>query len=476
MTVEFYYLVFLGWCTVSSFGLSTEIGIYFTVFFLTNVLSLLFYKKQSFFRIPLVILHFTYFSAYFLRPFVLWDRPEFFKFIDILKATEENLSASIGQAAYAAFFITLGFMLVSKMVSFEKKIIVPGFKNYLIKHLNFIIIGGFGFACLKIFLFVAFGIGAKGVANTSSLQFLQRLLPEDLYFISTILSLFVVRKLINNLELLMVVAVALFFSFGILMTGSKIFVMRMGFFYVTYLVFYRVKIAVPLFLILASVGSFLLVSSFVMSATMRYFNVFGEDPTVGRFFEISVEKFQELDGVEVTEMVTERLNGLDGLVVVQKVLADPDKFDMPAIQRCFSLGEHMMRIVEMLTPMVEITDTPTTGVGVSWYIYKFPRDFMFAGAVGLVGTFTLNAQSDLILPFSLMLYGGVLAFIFGIIKMLQLEHLRFALCAIFSFFLVQVNIGGNFDTAVTEIITKMVTIVVYSLAIAFFRQLFKFYY
>ena len=475
MTIEFYYLTALWLSTLNSFSLSFEVGCGFVLFALTNTISLLFFKLNSFFRIPMLILHFTYYSAYFMRPFVLWEFPEYFKFIDILKATQENLTASVVQAAFAYMYITIGFVLVTKLVSFEKKIFVPGFKGYVKKHLNFIILGGIFFACLKIFLFVAFGIGAKGVANTSSLQFLQRLLPEDIFFICTILCLFVIRKQIPRFELVMMILVALFFSFGILMTGSKIFVMRMAFFYITYLIFYRIRIAIPLAIILGSVGSFLVISSFVMSATMRAMNVFGLEPTFSNFMEVSIEKFSELEGVEILEMITERLNGLDGLLVVQEVLNFPDEYDMVSIERTFSLKEHILRIIEMLTPMVEITDTVTTGVGVSIYIYKFPTDFMFAGAVGLVGTFTLNAGSPYLLPFTLMSYGVALAFIFGFVKMLQLSHLRFAFCCIFSFFLVQVNIGGNFDTAVTEVITKIVTLVVYALAIAFFRQLFKFY-
>ncbi len=475
MTVEFYYLIALWISTLNAFSLSWEIGFAFVLFAVTNTVSLLFFKFNSFFRIPLLILHFTYYSAYFMRPFVLWEYPEYFKFIDILKATPENLTASIVQAAFAYLYITIGFILVSKMVSFEKKIYIPGFKGYVRKHLNFIIVGGIFFACLKIFLFVAFGIGAKGVANTSSLQFLQRLLPEDIFFICTILCFFVIYDQIPKFEMLLMIGVALFFSFGILMTGSKIFIMRMAFFYITYLIFYRIRIAVPLALILGSVGSVLVISSFVMSATMRTMNVFDIEPTFSNFTEISMDKFSELEGVEILEMITERLNGLDGLLVVQEVLNFPDEYDMVSIERTFSLKEHILRIIEMLTPMVEITDTVTTGVGVSIYIYKFPTDFMFAGAVGLVGTFTLNAGSPYLLPFTLMFYGAVLAFIFGFVKMLQLEHLRFAFCAIFAFFLVQVNIGGNFDTAVTEMITKVVTIQVYALGIAFMRQLFKFY-
>ena len=237
MTIEFYYLIILWISTINSFSLSLEIGGAFLLFALTNTVSLLFYKLNSFFRIPCLILHFTYYAAYFMRPFVLWEFPEYFKFIDILKATPENLTASVIQSAFAYLYINLGFVLVTKLISFEKKIFVPGFKGYVKKHLNFIIIGGIFFACLKIFLYVAFGIGAKGVANTSSLQFLQRLLPEDLFFICTILCIFVIRDQIPKFELLITIAVALFFSFGILMTGSKVFVMRMGFFYITYLIY-----------------------------------------------------------------------------------------------------------------------------------------------------------------------------------------------------------------------------------------------
>lgn len=475
MTIEFYYLLALWMSTINSFNLSFEIGCGFLLFALTNTVSLLMYKLNSFFRIPLLVMHFTYYSAYFMRPFVLWEFPEYFKFIDILEATKESLSASVIQAAFAYLYIVIGFVLVTKLISFEKKIFVYGFKGYVKKHLNFIILGGIFFACLKIFLYLAFGIGAKGVANTSSLQFLQRLLPEDLFFICTILCLFVIRDQISKFKLLATVLVALFFSFGILMTGSKIFVMRMAFFYITYLIFYRIRIAVPLALILGSVGSFLVISSFVMSATMRAINVFGLEPTMENFIDVSVEKFSELEGVEILEMITERLNGLDGLLVVQDVLNFPNDYDMVSIERCFSLKEHFLRIIEMLTPMVEITDTVTTGVGVSIYIYKFPTDFMFAGAVGLVGTFTLNAGSPYLLPFTLMTYGAVLAFIFGFLKMLQLQHLRFTFCCIFSFFLVQVNIGGNFDTAVTEVTTKIITMIVYAMGIAFMRQLFKYY-
>ena len=475
MKVSTYYLIGVVYATLKSFTLSTEIGLYYLIFAFVNIVTVLWYKPDSFFQIPLVISHLTYFSAYYLRPFILVADLDYFLFKDVIRPSMELLTETMQMASFSYILIMLGFILVTKFVSFEKKIVVKGLDGFVVKHLNITILIGLGLVFLKIFLFFAFGIGAKGVANTSSLAFLQRLIPEDLFFIITMLCTFVIPQKVPKKELAILIGTALFFSFAILMTGSKIFIMRMGFFYVTYLLYCRVRIPAIRMTILAVSGLFLITCSFVLSHTMRTINYLGLDPSFSTFVELSGESFAEIDGVEMFEAVTERLNGLDGLMVIPEVMNNKYKFDWDAIGNSFSFKEYVLRILEMMLPAVEVTDSVPIGISISWYIFKFDKDFVFAGAVGLVGEFAICSQSYSLLPWVLMSYGAILAFIFGFIKMIELEHLKFALCSLISFFMMFLNINGCFDTGLTEFFVKLILIFVYGGMMLVIRQIIKRY-
>ncbi len=475
MKVSTYYLIGVIYATIKSFSLTFEIGMYYFLFAFVNVVTVLWYKPKSFFLIPLVISHLTYFSAYYLRPFILVADMEYFLFKDVVRPDLELITATMQMASFSYVLIMAGFVIVTKIVNFEGKIIVKGLDGFVVKHLNITIIIGLGLVVLKLFLFFAFGIGAKGVANTSSLAFLQRLIPEDLFFIITMLCAFVIPHKVPKRELAILISTAMLFSLAILMTGSKIFIMRMGFFYVTYLLYCRVKIPALRMTILAVSGIFLITCSFVLSHTMRTINYLGLDPSFSTFVELSGESFAEVDGVEMFEAVTERLNGLDGLMVIPEVMNNKNKFDWDAIGNSFNFKEYVLRILEMMLPGVEVTDSVPIGISISWYIFKFDKDFVFAGAVGLVGEFAICSQSLTLLPWVLMAYGAILAFIFGFIKMIELEHLKFALCSLIAFFMMFLNINGCFDTGLTEFFVKLVLIFAYGGMMLVIRQIFKKY-
>lgn len=470
-----YYLLGVIFSTIKSFEMSFDLGMTYVLFAAINILTVLWYKPTSFFVIPLLISHLTYFCAYYLRPFILVSDLKYFLFYDVIRPDMDLITSTMQMASFSYIFIMIGFILVTKLVSFEKKLVFRGLDGFVVKHLNIIIIVGVGLVLLKMFLFFVFGIGAKGVENTSSLAFLQRLIPEDLFFIITMLCAFIIHEQVPKKELYVLISVALFFSFAILMTGSKIFIMRMGFFYLTYLVYCRVSIPIPRMIILGASGLILITASFIMSHTMRTINYLGLDPSFSVFMELSGESYAELDGIEMYESVTERLNGLDGLIVSQEVMENKNKFDWDALGKSFNLYEYVLRILEMMIPMVEITDSVPIGISISWYIFKFDKDFIFAGSVGLVGEFAICAQSFDLLPWVLMAYGAILGFIFGFIKMLNLEHLRFALCSLIAFFMMFLNINGCFDTMLTEFFVKLILIFVYGGMIMVIRQIIKKY-
>ena len=127
-----------------------------------------------------------------------------------------------------------------------------------------------------------------------------------------------------------------------------------------------------------------------------------------------------------------------------------------------------------MLPGLAVATTPSAGVGVSWYIYEFDKDFIFAGAVGFTASFMFGADPGF-LPFALMLYGAGLALVFGMMKFLSLDLLQFALCALISFHIVMVTISGNFDVIFSQLFIKLLLIPIYGLMFVFFRQIFKYY-
>ena len=69
----------------------------------------------------------------------------------------------------------------------------------------------------------------------------------------------------------------------------------------------------------------LVTASFVLSATLRWFNKTGEELNPNSLMEVSYERFQELDYIEINDMLTERLNGLDGQIVSTQIFEHPEK-------------------------------------------------------------------------------------------------------------------------------------------------------
>ena len=98
----------------------------------------------------------------------------------------------------------------------------------------------------------------------------------------------------------------------------------------------------------------------------------------------------------------------------------------------------------------------------SFCIFCFTASFMFGADPGF-------------LPFALMIYGGVLALVFGLMKFLNLDLLQFALCALISFHIVMVTISGNFDVIFSQLFIKLLLIPIYGLMFVFMRQIFKYY-
>ena len=417
-------------------------------------------------------MHLAYFLTYFVRPFVLWDRPEFFEFIDVTDANHEAIEAAIYDVLVSYYYLIIGFVVITKTISFEKKLDIPVSKQFLTQHFTMLSIFGVFLSILKLFLFFVLGIGAKGVEIVSPLAFVQRFIPEDLFFIVTIIALMVVNDRLSLFQKGMIAGVSALLAFGIMVTGSKIFLMRLGFFYIAYLIFYDKKIPVSRFLVLTSLGFILVTASFVLSASLRWFNKTGEELNPASLVEVSYERFQELDYIEINDMLTERLNGLDGQIVSTQIILHPEKTYIKELQQVFSLKETLLRTLEGIVPFLAVASTPSAGVGVSWYIYEFDKDFIFAGAVGFTAAFMFGAGTDF-LPIALILYGASLALVFGWMKLLKLDLLQFAICALISFHIVMVTISGNFDVIFSQLAIKLLLIPIYGLMFVFIRQIFK---
>lgn len=473
MGAPFYFYFFVILSVVQSFSLSPMMGFYYTCFGLTCLLSFNLYKWNSFYRTPLMFIHLAFYLTYYVRPFLLWDRPEFFEFIDVTHASHDAIMYAVRDVTQAFFFIVLGFVLVTKLVAFEKKIHIKVSRRYLQEHFTMLSIFGIFLAVLKVFLFFVLGIGAKGVAITSPLAFIQRFIPEDLFFIVTIIALLVLKDELTYFQKIMIASVSGILAFGIMITGSKIFIMRLGFFYIAYMVHYQKTVPIMKFVILVSTAMTLVTASFVMSSTMKYFNKSGKELTPVSLATVGWERYNLLDGAEVQDMLTERMNGMDGQIVTTKIIMYPGKKKINELKACFSAIEVFRRIVEGIVPGIKVSTTPSAGVAVSWYIYEFDRDFIFAGAVGFCAAMQWGSDPSF-LNWAQFIYGAVLALIFGAIKWIKLDLLQYGLMALIVFHIVMVTISGNFDVIFSQLFIKLVLIPCYGLMFLFIRQFFKY--
>ena len=420
-----------------------------------------------------MFIHLAFYLTYYVRPFLLWERPEFFEFIDVTEATHEAITYAVRDVTRAFFFVVFGFVMVTKLIPFTKKMNVRVSKRYLQEHFTMLSLFGIFLAVLKVFLFFVLGIGAKGVAITSPLAFIQRFIPEDLFFIVTIIALFVIHKELTYFQKMMIAAVSAILAFGIMITGSKIFLMRLGFFYIAYMVHYQKTVPIWKFVVLVSSAMSLVTASFVMSSTMKYFNKSGKELTPVSLVTVGWERYNLLDGAEIQDMLTERMNGMDGQIVTTKIIMFPGKKKVDQLRACFSMNEVMRRIVEGIVPGIKVSTTPSAGVAVSWYIYEFDKDFIFAGAVGFCAAMQWGTSPGF-LDYAFLIYGAALAAIFGSMLWLKLDLLQYGLCALIVFHIVMVTISGNFDVIFSQLFIKLVLIPCYGFMFIFIRQFFKY--
>lgn len=448
----FKYLIFAE-ILASAFGFFVEplfglLNVIFTVvsLFCLNLLA----RNRPFYFKGGVLITFAFFIGYIIRGFILYANPIRFKYYWVSTIDSAMLNEGFVQVIIVFTIILIGYTLVT-LISKPDNLANRSFNVNTNKLVNL----GFWLSLFKLLLFLSTGAGLKGSLQISQFNFLLRLVPEDLiYLIFAYVILFGYSSLSQRKKIMLYMGIIVL-SISILLTGSKAFLILFGLAVFISFVYLNRKIPLLQAGISLSLGTIIIVLSFIISFAVK--RTFTSNADI---VEVSKEVWNTSSSVDLLDDVTGRFIGIDGLIVAD-VVSSTNSGSTRKLSEVFGFGNTLLRSVEYVVPGVNLTSSVSSGVAIGYYIHNFEnRDIAFGGAVGLIGAFIL--MDDSMIMFYSALTGIIFALLFRI-STRQKNHLHsFLIYGIVSFLVLQVTISGNFDALIAKYFIKLIWIFAYA--------------
>ncbi len=470
-----YYFVILFLLVGLSFVYAPAYSVQYVAFLLIALVVRFALKEHEYYYIPAMFLLGTVTLAYFIRPFAFSYDIGFYMYEDNFPLKDMNIiGEGLTKVVAGSVAMLSGFYLFSVTKSKKKYFIDNTHGEYFWNYRNLIFLLLLVLLVIKIYLHLVAGVGLKGMKNTSSLAFLLRFIPRDLPFIIIAVYFLKYRKLLNYSSRIILLFLAGGFIFSVLITGSKTFVLIFALSYLTYLLYSRVKISLLLFSILSVLGILLLPVSFIISMAVKSSFITsgaGFFDTINFIFFVA----DKVDSISLINSVTQRMNGLDGQIVYELIsnLSAQGKF--AKLQNAFAPSEVFLKIIESMVPFVNISDTPSLGVAVGYYVQEFdPTTSSYAGALGFFASIELMAYGvDILFFIYLFFFGALVSLYFTAINLIKDPDLKFVLYFSGCYFIMHSLLSGNLDILISVFLIKIVMILFYAFCILIMKSIVK---
>ncbi|MGK0390255.1 MAG: hypothetical protein ACI94Y_003006 [Maribacter sp.] len=468
--LDYYFILVQGFMFIPCLIWIPKLFIAYVLFFILTWSAISFSKKIYKDSIATLIILLGIYVTYFFRPFVLYENPDLVMFHDVEVNNDIILGILLG-VVLKSFVIMCGVVITDMLFIKRRYFKTVELPNFILRTLPFLLIISTFLILLKLFLFFAYGIGMKSVEITHPLAFLLRFIPQDLFYAVAILFFFTSYKKVNFIYKGGMITITILFSLSVLLTGSKSFLLAMGFGYFVFFLFKKQKMTFKLFSVLMFASVVGVSLSFIFAHAIKVASYLGISPDIATVFSLAYTYSSEMDVISLIDIVTGRLIGLDGELVLNTINQYPEKYNVKELREIFSMKETALRVVNGCIPTAKVTNSPSMGVGVSWYVHGFSRDFIFAGAIGIFSSLKLTFGKFLYL--GLFSYGFLLGSIYKIIGMIRGETLKYILLFIFSLFIVIVSISGNFDIQIITLVMKLAFLVFYGFLLLVQRLIVK---
>ena len=448
--VRHYYLFVVLLFTVAMTLQDVEIGLRYIIFFALNVVMLYFTRKSH--QLVMMILLGTLFLAYFLRGFVVALDHSMFSFITLFPIDRATVLWSFDTALIGSFALSIGLLITSFRLSDNTRNAQNKSSHpYFLSSFWVIWIALFLLAMLKVLLIKYGGVGLKSVQNTGPLGFLLALVPMDLPFVVLGIYLFKYFRELDAIKKIMVVLLLCFFSYSVLLSGSKTFIMAFALCYGIYLLYVNAKIRVTHFAFLIVLGIGLSTISFALANAVRA-SFYAPHLTTTQILKIGLKYFSENDLTATLSEVTVRFNGFDGQIKYQGMQSDKQSVNLAKVQQAFKPKILMLNYIEGLVPKVNLTDEHSAGVAIGKYIERVGLTKPYAGALGIVAaSMVAGGKFYAILLFIAGLAIGIMVKLANYIRH---PDLQFIVIYIIAYFCMLFTMSGNIDSVLIDLTIK----------------------
>lgn len=451
-----YVFFWIGLLLCFAFFLHYSFGFVMIGFFLIYVIFSIGLKKNKISSVAYFFLFLGCLIAYFIRGFVLIPHPELYLFSrsDSLHNNSTILKA-LWEILLFFFLTSLGFWIGirKKELHQQRRINRCAFVPYWPqKYFNQLMIVFYGIVFIKFSVIILLGAGIKGEEITSSWAFLLRLIPDDLIFILVIVYIFRYHSILSFGKKLMLYLLTVLMSLSIAMTGSKIFVILLGFCLFIVFLYEGYKINKAKLFFFSFTGIFIVVASFSLSKVVRTKTPDNITALIGR----TAEEMGSSDNIILIDMVTSRFIGLDGYLATEQPRS---LFSGEVLNNVFGLKNTFLSIADYIVPLVDFNSIMSTGRAVSVYVQNLPPSVVNSGSVGLFGTF--NLMSPGFVWFLSFVFGFLIALGYNKIGTLNDPDVKLIVFYFFTYFLIHCFMSGNFNVLVGSLIIKIVLLYLY---------------
>ncbi len=440
-----------------------ELGLRYILFAFLNFLAL--YLNRKVHRIIAFVFLGTMFLAYFLRGYLVALDYSLFTFSKLYEIDRSAVMWSFDTALLGTLFFIIGYTLtsfrvgrftgLSPLAKSEKKFLLNNY--WIVTGVVFLII------LLKIILVNVIGTGLKGVESDSSVSFLLRLAPSELIFAILAVYLFKYRAMLTW-QRQTVLLIALFgFSFSILATGSKAFVMGFALCYFIYLLYQNKKIPIYACVLLVALGGLTTAFSFAMSNAVKI-SYYVPNMTVKQVFDLSLELIKTESPREIFNHVTARFNGYDGQIKYLGLQRESERVDLEKLRYSYHPAQITMNAVDGLLPRVDMSSAPSTGVAVGHYAEKVRPGTPYAGSLGIVSAAMLISKKYYLLI--LLILGLCFGFVTKFVARTRHDDVKFILVFLVGFAILKLAMEGNFDWLIVDSIVKVAVLFFWILVIS----------
>jgi len=463
ISVKTYFLILLSLLSAYFLIENISIGFIYVLFTAFSIITLQWFKS-NFYKAAYLVLLSSVLAGYFLRPLILVNHPELFKYTKVAAATDiDTISRSLYFALLNLVLISAAFILVVKFVP-DKVADEKKDSNYLLKHFNIINLIIVVITVTKILLNVFANTGSKIDADRdTTFGFVLRFLSPDLAFYVYYIYLTKYWKKLTIINRNLVLLMIFLTSMSVFLTGSKIFLALFGLCFFLNFVYNNRQIKVSNAILLTTVGILAIVFSFAMAFAVKYS---GSKDTMAVLTKAETYT-NSRDYIALGDDITGRLSGLDGQIAAYIVQDQANKRVEDALKKSFSLKELTLHTIDNILPKVQLANSPNTGKAISENIVGFSSDAMHGGSLGLFASISYTS-GDLFYLFDLAL-GVFLGFYFVYTRSIKNDDLRFILFSIGGYFIIRLVLSGNFDIIFSDFTVEWIMLYFYVQVIGFFK-------